>query len=231
MEAGAGPDGHTVDQQFPPCRQRHHPRIAAVRRSRLRPSQSGNTRRHHRSSDRPTARVASPEAQKVEMILRRPRLFGVATMTAIVHDAYGTVPENVLRLEVMDKPTVADEQVLVRVHAASVDRGTWHIMAGLPYPIRVAGFGLRKPKYLNPGRSLAGTIEAVSSKVTGFQPDEAVFGICDGSFAEYVGIEPTSLRPSHRTFPSRRRLPCRSRGSQPSRRCATTEQWRAIRTC
>lgn len=116
-------------------------------------------------------------------------------MTAIVHDAYGTVPENVLRLEVMDKPTVADEQVLVRVHAASVDRGTWHIMAGLPYPIRVAGFGLRKPKYLNPGRSLAGTIEAVGSKVTGFQPGEAVFGICDGSFAEYVGIRTDKLAP------------------------------------
>jgi NADPH:quinone reductase-like Zn-dependent oxidoreductase len=109
-------------------------------------------------------------------------------MMAIVHDAYGTVPDEVLRLKEMDKPTIADEQVLVRVHAASVDRGTWHIMAGLPYPIRVAGFGFRKPKYLNPGRSLAGTIEAVGNNVTGFQPGEAVFGICDGSFAQYVGV-------------------------------------------
>jgi NADPH:quinone reductase-like Zn-dependent oxidoreductase len=133
-------------------------------------------------------------------------------MTAIVHDAYGTVPEDVRRLEEMDKPTFADEQVLVRVHAASVDRGTWHIMTGLPYPIRVAGFGLRKPKYLNPGRSLAGTIEAVGSEVTGFEPGDAVFGTCDGSFAEYVGIRTDELAAKPSNLPSTRRLPCRSRG-------------------
>ena len=51
----------------------------------------------------------------------------------------------------------------MRVHAASVDRGTWHIMTGLPYPIRLAGFGLRRPKDANPGRSLAGTVEAVGA--------------------------------------------------------------------
>jgi len=51
----------------------------------------------------------------------------------------------------------------LRVLAASVDRGTWHVMAGLPYPIRVAGFGFRRPKYLNPGRSLAGTVETVGT--------------------------------------------------------------------
>ena len=82
----------------------------------------------------------------------------------------------------MDKPTIADGQVLVRVRAASVDLGTWHVMAGLPYPIRVAGFGLRKPKYLNPGRSLVGTVEAVGNDVTGFQPGDEVYGICAGSF-------------------------------------------------
>ena len=101
-------------------------------------------------------------------------LFAVATMTAIVHDDYGTIPEDVLRLEEVGKPTIADDQVLVRVHAASVDRGTWHIMAGLPYPIRVAGFGLRRPKYLNPGRSLAGTVEAVGNDVTSFKPSDEV---------------------------------------------------------
>ena len=65
----------------------------------------------------------------------------VATMTAIVHDDYGAVPEDVLRLVEVDKPTIADDQVLVRVRAASVDRGTWPIMAGLPYPIWLAGLG------------------------------------------------------------------------------------------
>ena len=119
----------------------------------------------------------------------------VGTMTAIVHTDYGTVPEDVLRLEEVDKPAMADDQVLVRVRAASVDRGTWHIMAGLPYPIRVAGFGLRKPKYLNPGRSLAGTVEAVGNDVTGFDPGDDVFGICDGSFAEYVCVRTDKLAP------------------------------------
>ena len=116
-------------------------------------------------------------------------------MKAIVHDDYGTAPEAVLRLEEVDKPAMADDQVLVRVHAASVDRGTWHIMAGLPYPIRVAGFGLRRPKYLNPGRSLAGTVEAVGKDVTGFKPGDEVFGIGGGSFAQYVCVRTDKLAP------------------------------------
>jgi NADPH:quinone reductase-like Zn-dependent oxidoreductase len=129
-------------------------------------------------------------------------LFAVATMTAIVHDAYGTVPADVLRFIEVDKPTIADDQALVRVRAASVDRGTWHIMAGLPYPIRIAGFGLRKPKYLNPGRSLAGIVEAVGKDVTNFKPGDEVFGIGAGSFAEYVGARTDKLatKPSNLSF-------------------------------
>lgn len=76
----------------------------------------------------------------------------VETMTAVLHDSYGTDPDEVLRLGRTDMPTVRDGQVLVRVQSAGVDRGTWHMMAGLPYPIRVAGFGLRTPKHLNPGQ-------------------------------------------------------------------------------
>ena len=134
--------------------------------------------------------------QRLSLLDPSPRtLFAVATMTAIVHDDYGTIPEDVLRLEEVGKPTIADDQVLVRVQAASVDRGTWHIMAGLPYPIRVAGFGLRRPKYLNPGRSLAGTVEAVGNDVTSFKPSDEVFGICDGSFAEYVSVRTDKLAP------------------------------------
>src|SRR5690349_5344100 len=90
------------------------------------------------------------------------------TMRSIVQDRYGPAPEEVLRLAEIDRPTVRPGEVLVRVHAASVDRGTWHVMAGLPYPIRLAGFGFRRPKGPNPGRSLAGTIEAVGADVTGF---------------------------------------------------------------
>ena len=117
------------------------------------------------------------------------------TMTAIVQDAYGPAPEDVLRLDEIAKPPIREDEVLVRVHAGSVDRGTWHVMAGLPYPIRLAGFGLRRPKYPNPGRSLAGTIEAIDTDVTGFKPDDAVFGICDGSFAEYARVRTDKLAP------------------------------------
>jgi NADPH:quinone reductase-like Zn-dependent oxidoreductase len=117
------------------------------------------------------------------------------TMTAIVQDEYGPEPEAVLRLERIDSPTIGENEVLVRVQAASVDRGTWHVMAGLPYPIRLAGFGFRKPKYANPGRSLAGTVEAIGTDVAGFNPGDAVFGIGAGSFAEYAAVGTGKLAP------------------------------------
>ena len=115
-------------------------------------------------------------------------------MKAIVQDEYGPTAEHVLRLEAdAARPAIGDDDVLVRVHAASVDRGTWHIMAGLPYPIRLAGFGLRAPKPLNPGRSVAGTIESVGTEVTAFAPGDDVFGTCEGAFAEYARGEPGKL--------------------------------------
>lgn len=125
-----------------------------------------------------------------------------ALMTAVVHDTYGDVPEEVLQLQKVPRPVVRAGEVLVRVRAASVDRGTWHVMAGLPYPIRAAGFGLRQPKFLNPGRSLAGTVEAVGEGVTGFQPGEEVYGVGPGSFAEYVAVRQGKLarKPSNLTF-------------------------------
>jgi NADPH:quinone reductase-like Zn-dependent oxidoreductase len=117
------------------------------------------------------------------------------TMKSIVQDRYGPAPEDVLRLAEIDRPAIQPGEVLVRVHAASVDRGTWHVMAGLPYPIRLAGFGLRRPKGPNPGRSLAGTIEAVGADVTGFAKGDEVFGIAAGSFAEYARVRPDKLAP------------------------------------
>src|SRR5688572_21297545 len=97
------------------------------------------------------------------------------TMKAVVQDRYGPAPEDLLRIAQIEMPTIGDGEVLVRVHAASVDRGTWHIMAGLPYPIRLAGFGLRHPKYANPGRNLAGTVEAVGTDVTDFATGDEVY--------------------------------------------------------
>jgi NADPH:quinone reductase-like Zn-dependent oxidoreductase len=68
-------------------------------------------------------------------------------------------------------------------------------MAGLPYAIRLAGFGVRKPKSRNPGRSLAGTIEVIGADVTGFKPGDAVFGICAGSYAEFACVRTDKLAP------------------------------------
>jgi NADPH:quinone reductase-like Zn-dependent oxidoreductase len=127
---------------------------------------------------------------------------GGTTMTAVVQRRYGPEPADVLRLAVIERPALAADQVLVRVHAASVDRGTWHIMAGLPYPIRAAGFGLRRPKYANPGRNLAGTVEAIGAGVTTFAPGEEVFGTAASTFAEYAAAGPgtLSLKPANLTF-------------------------------
>jgi NADPH:quinone reductase-like Zn-dependent oxidoreductase len=115
-------------------------------------------------------------------------------MKAIVQDGYGTA-DTVLRLADIDRPTPGDDEVLVRVAAASVDHGTWHLTTGLPYAMRLAGFGVRRPKALNPGRSLAGTIESVGTEVTGFKAGDEVYGTCDGSFAEYARAHPSRLAP------------------------------------
>jgi NADPH:quinone reductase-like Zn-dependent oxidoreductase len=125
-----------------------------------------------------------------------------ATMDSIVQDAYGAAPEQVLRLERVGKPAIGDDDVLVRARAASVDRGTWHVMAGVPYPMRVAGFGLWRPKFGNPGRSLAGTVEAVGARVSGLKPGDEVFGVGDASFAEYASARAgkLALKPSNLSF-------------------------------
>jgi NADPH:quinone reductase-like Zn-dependent oxidoreductase len=107
-------------------------------------------------------------------------------MKAIVQDRYGGV--DVLEFRDIDQPLPNDDQVLVRVHAAGLDRGVWHVMTGLPYMIRlvVPTLGLRKPKVPALGMDLAGRVEAVGKRVTRFQPGDEVFGWCDGSYAEYA---------------------------------------------
>ena len=117
------------------------------------------------------------------------------TMRAIVQNAYGVAPEEVLRVAEIARPAAGDDEVLVRVAAASVDRGTWHVMAGMPYLMRAAGFGVRAPKATNPGRCFAGTVESVGKDVTGFSPGDEVFGTTTGSFAEYVAAKPGLIAP------------------------------------
>jgi NADPH:quinone reductase-like Zn-dependent oxidoreductase len=106
------------------------------------------------------------------------------TMKAIVQDSYGS--PDVLQLREIDTPAVGDDEVLVGVHAAGVDQGVWHMMAGLPYLIRIAGFGLRAPKNPVRGYDVAGRVESIGENVTRFRPGEEVFGTCAGSFAEYA---------------------------------------------
>jgi NADPH:quinone reductase-like Zn-dependent oxidoreductase len=122
-----------------------------------------------------------------------------STMRAVVQDGYGSA--DVLRLARVTVPGVADKEVLVRVHAAGLDRGTWHLMAGRPYLLRLA-FGLRRPRNPVPGYDVAGTVVAVGSAVTRFSAGDEVYGIGRGSFAEYAVAREDKLarKPVNTTF-------------------------------
>jgi len=123
-----------------------------------------------------------------------------ATMQAIVQDTYG--PAEVLRMARIEPPEIAEHEVRVRVHAAGLDRGTWHIMAGRPYLLRVLGFGFRRPKNRVPGIDVAGTVVAVGAAVTRFSVGDEVFGMSRGSFAEYAAVREDKLahKPENLTF-------------------------------
>ena len=105
-------------------------------------------------------------------------------MKAIVQDKYGSA--EVLELRDVERPQPGDDELLIRVHAASVDPGVWHLMTGLPYLVRVMGFGFRKPKIRIRGSDAAGTVEAAGRNVTRLKEGDPVYGTCDGSFAEYA---------------------------------------------
>jgi NADPH:quinone reductase-like Zn-dependent oxidoreductase len=108
-----------------------------------------------------------------------------AAMRAVVQREYGTDPAAVLRVDRVPEPRPGDDGVLVRVHAASLDRGTWHVMAGLPLVARLA-LGLRRPRTLNPGRAFAGTVEQLGANVTGLRLGDEVYGTAGGAFGELV---------------------------------------------
>jgi NADPH:quinone reductase-like Zn-dependent oxidoreductase len=105
-------------------------------------------------------------------------------MKAMVQDKYGSA--DVLELRDVEKPQPGDDELLIRVHAAGLDPGVWHLMTGLPYMVRVMGFGLRKPKIRIRGVDVAGTVEAAGRNVTELKQGDQVYGTCDGSFAEYA---------------------------------------------
>ncbi len=122
------------------------------------------------------------------------------TMRAIVNRSYGTF--EVLERETVNIPQVKEDEVLIEVHCAALDRGTWHLMTGTPYLIRILGFGVMRPKQPIPGLDVAGTVVEVGSAVTRFAAGDEVFGIANGSFAEYTVAKEDKLvaKPADLTF-------------------------------
>jgi NADPH:quinone reductase-like Zn-dependent oxidoreductase len=127
-------------------------------------------------------------------------------MRAILQTRYGTA--DTLSTGEIDRPQIGAADVLVQVRAAGLDRGTWHLMAGLPYALRLA-YGLRAPKSPIPGFDVAGVVVAVGPDVTRFEPGDAVFGIGRGSFAEFTAAPEDKLarKPSNLTFEQAAAMP------------------------
>jgi NADPH:quinone reductase-like Zn-dependent oxidoreductase len=123
------------------------------------------------------------------------------SMKAAVYRCYGS--PDVVKLEEVPKPTLQDDRILVKVHAASVNPLDWHYMRGKPYVMRAMGSGLGVPDDIRLGVDFAGTVEAVGKGVRRFKPGDEVFGGADGSFAEYVSVRENgtvALKPANMTF-------------------------------
>ncbi len=114
-------------------------------------------------------------------------------MKAIVYHEYGS--PDVLKYEEIEKPTAGDNEVLIKVHAASVNALDWRLMRGKPWFIRPMIGGLRKPQNTRPGVDVAGQVEAVGRNVTQFRPGDEVFGGCYRAFADYVCATEDKLAP------------------------------------
>lgn len=129
-------------------------------------------------------------------------------MKAVFHEAYGS-PDVVLTWREIDKPVVGDDDVLVRVRAASMHPDVWHVVEGFPYILRLMGNGVRRPKKRVPGTDLAGVVESLGRNVTQFKPGDEVFGESakfgwhnGGAFAEYAAVPQMLLarKPQNVTF-------------------------------
>jgi NADPH:quinone reductase-like Zn-dependent oxidoreductase len=131
-------------------------------------------------------------------------------MKAIVQRKYGSA--DVLEYVDIDRPALGDCDVLVRVHAAGLHIGDWHVMTGLPYMLRVVGFGLNAPNVRVRGIDVAGKIESVGSRVTEFRVGDDVFGTCEGAFATYARASESSLalKPANLTFEQAAAVPTSS---------------------
>ncbi len=128
-------------------------------------------------------------------------------MKAIVIEKYGS--PDVLQFKEVERPTPNDNQVLVRVQAASANPLDWHLMRGEPFIARLMGTGLLKPKSSRVGADVAGRVEAVGKDVTLFKPGDEVFGTCNGSFAEYACAreDRLALKPANVSFEEAAAIP------------------------
>jgi NADPH:quinone reductase-like Zn-dependent oxidoreductase len=111
---------------------------------------------------------------------------GASSMKAAVHRCYGP-PDVVVKIEDLPKPEIADDRVLVKVHAAAVNPLDWHMVRGSPYLVRLDA-GIGAPASVQSGADFAGTVEAIGKNVTAFKPGDEVFGARDGAFAQYVNV-------------------------------------------
>jgi len=128
-------------------------------------------------------------------------------MKAIVIEKYGS--PDVLQFKEVERPTPKDNQVLVKVQAASANPLDWHLMRGEPFIARLMGTGLLKPKSSRVGADVAGRVEAVGKDVTQFKPGDEVFGTCNGSFAEYACAreDRLALKPANVSFEEAAAIP------------------------
>jgi NADPH:quinone reductase-like Zn-dependent oxidoreductase len=117
-------------------------------------------------------------------------------MKAMTRDRYGS--PDVLELRDIDRPEPGPDEVLLRVHAAGVDQGTWHQVTGLPYLGRLV-VGPRRPRVPVPGMDVSGVVEAVGARVTEFRPGDEVFGVGKGTFAEYTTAKTIVHKPANLT--------------------------------
>src|SRR5262249_51735476 len=124
---------------------------------------------------------------------------GIHHMKAAIYTRYG--PPDVVQIKDVAKPVPGDDEVLIRVRAASINPLDWHFMRGEPYLVRLAG-GLRRPKDPRLGVDVAGQVEAVGRNVTQFKPGDEVFGSCRGALAEYASTSESALvlKPANATF-------------------------------
>jgi NADPH:quinone reductase-like Zn-dependent oxidoreductase len=127
-------------------------------------------------------------------------------MKAILRPTYGTA--DVLQLADIEKPAPAEDQILVKVRAASVNPIDWHLMRGTPYLMRL-GFGLPKPRSPRLGADFSGTVESIGNRVSRFKSGDEVFGVGRGSFAEYLTIseDKVAAKPAGLTFEQAAALP------------------------